>query len=223
MYIKTKVYCSYNQNWKSVTVFHPNIILEKKGRRTELTVVCAHILASITFPRVMLPLSLFWQWEFLLQALSIWSSSLVGTPQSCWWFQLTWPPSFMFAIMLSHLILLCSAAPCYVQTHCLWYLFSMLDTFPLSYFWHPGVHFFGWTWFFGLGVSNACLFPISPFSCVWCLHFSSCCLTNLWFYMWHHCVRVIRTKENRLAVDNPQLWNALLQLNHIKVKLLEGQ
>jgi len=32
-----------------------------------------------------------------------------------------------------------------------------------------------------------------------------------------------RPKENKLAVDNWQLGKMLLQLNHIKVKLLAGQ
>lgn len=122
IYIMTKVYCSYNQNWKSLTVFHPNLIVEKKERRRiELAMVCTHIVVSIPFLRVMCPLSLFWQWEVLGQALSIWSSSLVGTLWSCWWFHLTWPPSYMFAIMPHSFI---TGLLLHVMSkHCLWYLF----------------------------------------------------------------------------------------------------
>lgn len=118
-----------------------------------------------------------------------------------------------------------SAAPCDVQTlpmvsfFLCWILFLCPLFHSLAFISLPD---HGWA-VYRLGVPSASPFPISPVSCVWCLRFPSCCRTNLWFYKWHHRVGVIRTKENKLAVDNLQLGNMLLQLNHIKVKLLAGQ
>lgn len=172
----------------------------------------------------MIPLSVFWQWEVSWQALTILTCRntmvmLMVLPRLASFFYVCYhafTPHSFFSGLLLHIMSKLTAysifVPCWISFLCspvnTWVCISLTDH--------------GWA-VYGLATSSASLFPFSPLSCVWCVHFCSCCLTNLWFYMWHHRVRVIRTKENKLAVDNLQLGNMLLQLNHIKVKLLAGQ
>lgn len=138
----------------------------------------------------MLLLSLFWQWEVLLQTLSTWSSLLVEKPWSHWWFRLTWPPSSMFPIMLSHIILssliwcsrLCpNLLPKVSFFHARYFSSGLLSTPRCAFLWPTMAE-----QFFALESLVPASSPSHQSAVFGVPTSSSYCLTNLWFCMWHH-------------------------------------
>lgn len=120
----------------------------------------------------MLFLSLLQQWVWLWEVLSIQSLLPGGTSCLCWWFPLTCHPSHTFANMLSYLALpsLVSSSMLHPNlTHMV--SFFMLDT--ICSLCHPrSLTDHDWV-VYSLGVFSASLCPISPHTCIWCLHSST--------------------------------------------------
>lgn len=133
----------------------------------------------------------------LWQALSIWSPSSGGTPCSCWWFHLTWHPSYVFANMLSYLTL--SSLVCSSMLH---------STFLyMASFFYAGHYFFvlfsisrsALLWptlaeqFIALGPPVPATAPSHHWAVFGASTSQGCYLTNLCFCTWHHYGRVIKS------------------------------